>query len=129
MFLDYDTTWDLWVTIELQIFDLSSMAASLKQNKDTIEEYYGKLTTTNIDRRMPNPMKHSEDVTIFNNYIQTQRLYKFLVGIDESFDKECKDSINQTPLPSLDKAYATIRREVARCGIMVHASSSRPYPS
>ena len=81
-FLDYDTAWDLWVGIEtllgsgrdeLQIFDLSSRAASIKQNNDTIEIYFSKLNTIwkEIDRRMPNPMKHSEDMTIFNSYVQT----------------------------------------------------------
>ena len=98
-FLDYSTTRDLWRGIKtlfgsgwdkLQIFDLSLKAASLKQNNDTIKVYFGKLNTLwkEIDRRMPNPMKFDEDITIFNTFIQTQRLYQFLAGINDSFDKE-----------------------------------------
>ena len=85
-FLNYTTTWDLWKGIEtflssgkdeLQTFDLSSKAASLKQSNESIEVYYGKLNTLwkEIDRRMPNPMKCSEDITKFNSFIQRQRLY------------------------------------------------------
>ena len=53
-FLNYTTAWDLWKGIEtllnsrrdeLQVFDLSTKAATLKQNSDSIEEYFGKLTT------------------------------------------------------------------------------------
>lgn len=78
---------------KLQIFDLSSKAVSIKQNQDTIEVYFDKLNTIwkEIDRRMPNPMKRTEDITIFNTYIQTQRLHQFLVGINYSYDKEHQD--------------------------------------
>ena len=51
-FLDYPTARDLWKGIEnllsygrdeLQIFNLSSRSASLKQNDDSIESFYSKL--------------------------------------------------------------------------------------
>ena len=85
-FLDYSTTWELWRGIEtllgskqdeLQIFDLSLKASSLQQNNDSIEVYFRKLNTLwkEIDRRRPNPTKYDEDITIFNTFIQTQRLY------------------------------------------------------
>lgn len=104
-FLDYNTAWDLWKGIEtllgsgrdeLQIFDLSTRATTIKQNSDTIEVYFSKLNTIwkEIDRRQPNPMKNDEDITTFNRFIQTQRLYQFLAGLDESLDKERRDLIN-----------------------------------
>ncbi|XP_057535258.1 uncharacterized protein LOC130813442 [Amaranthus tricolor] len=139
-FLDYNTAWDLWKGIEtllgsgrdeLQIFDLSTRASAIKHNNDTIEVYFSKLNTIwkEIDRRQPNPMKSDEDITIFNKFIQTQRLYQFLAGLDESLDKERRDLINQVPLPTLDMAYAAVRREISRCGIMVHTSSLGHNPS
>ena len=71
-FLDYTTAHSLWQGIEsllgcgrdkLQIFDLK--AATLRQADDTIEVYYGKLNILwkEIDRRMPNPMTYSKDIT------------------------------------------------------------------
>ena len=139
-FLDYTTAYDLWngITIllasghdELQIFDLSSKASSVKQNQGSIEEYYGCLDTLwkEIDRRMPNPMKCAEDITIFNTFIQKQRLFQFLAGINDTFDKERRDLLNQDPLPSVEAAYAAIRRKINRRGIMTHASSLGPGPS
>ena len=58
---------------------------------------------------------------IFYTFIQTQMLFQFLAGVNDSLDKERRDLLNQDPLPTLDKAYATIRREIARCGIMTSA--------
>ena len=82
-----------------------------------------------VDRRQPNPMIHAEDITIFNTFIQKQRLFQFLAGLNETFDKEKRDLLNLDPLPTVDMAYATIRREVSRHGIMIHASSLGKNPS
>lgn len=139
-FLDYNTSWDLWKGIEtllssgrdeLQIFDLNARAAALKQNNDTVETYFTKLNTIwkEIDLRMPNPMSCAKDITVFNNFIQRQRLYQFLTGINEDLDKERKDLLNLDPLPNPEAAYATIRREISRRGIMRTTSSLGLGPS
>ena len=78
-----------------------------------------------IDRRMPNPMKHDDDITIFNSFIQRQRLYQFLAGINDTR----RDLLNQDPLPTVEKAYAAIRREINRRGIITDASSLGTSPS
>ena len=77
---------------------------------------------------MPDPMKHDDDITIFNSFIQRQRLYQFLVGINDNLDKERRDLLNQDPLSTLDKAYANIRRKTNWRGIMTNASSSKTNP-
>ena len=74
-------------------------------------------------------MKCVEDITLFNSFIQRPRLYQFLAGINYDLDKEKRDLLHQEPLPSLDAAYATIRREITRRGIMGGDSSSGRGPS
>uniref|UniRef100_A0A3Q7F038 GAG-pre-integrase domain-containing protein n=1 Tax=Solanum lycopersicum TaxID=4081 RepID=A0A3Q7F038_SOLLC len=139
-FLDYKTARDLWKGIEtllssgrdeLQIYDLNTKATSMKQGIDTIEVYFSKLNTLwkEIDRRMSNPMKCAEDITLFNSFIQRQRLYQFLAGVNDSLDKEKRDILNLDPLPTIDAAYATIRREISRRGIMTGNSSLERGPS
>uniref|UniRef100_A0A803MT07 Uncharacterized protein n=1 Tax=Chenopodium quinoa TaxID=63459 RepID=A0A803MT07_CHEQI len=78
---------------------------------------------------MPNLMKCANDITTFNTFIQRQRLYQFLAGVSESLDKERRDLLNQDPLPTFEIPYATIRRELARRGIMGASSSSEDTPS
>ena len=116
---------------ELQIFDLSTKSATLTQGNNTIEHFYGQLNTLwkEIDRRMPNSMECSKDITTFNNYIQRQQVYQFLVGINDSLDKEKRDLLHQELFPTVEVAYATIRRELARRGIMVGAPSFGKHPS
>jgi hypothetical protein len=98
-FLDYTTALNLWQGIEnllsngrdeLQIYDLSSRAATMTQGKDIVEVYYGNLLMLwkEIDRRMPNPMTCPKDITEFNKHIQRQRLYQFLTGLTGDLDKE-----------------------------------------
>ncbi|XP_057529817.1 uncharacterized protein LOC130808356 [Amaranthus tricolor] len=139
-FLDYTTAHSLWQGIEtllgcgrdeLQIFDLSSKAATLRQDNDTIEGYYGKLNILwkEIDRRMPNPMTCPQDITEFNKYIQRQRLYQFLTGINDNLDKERREILNSEPLPMVETAYASIRREITRRKIMNSVSSPGTRPS
>ena len=73
-FLDYTNAQSLWQGIEnllssgrdeLYTFDPSSKAATLTQANDTIEVYYGKQNVLwkEIDRRMPNTMVCSKDIT------------------------------------------------------------------
>ena len=139
-FLDYTIVHSLWQGIEsllgcgrdeLQIFDLSSRAATLRQDNDNIKVYYGKLNTIwkEIDRRMPNPMTCPQDITKFNKYIQRQRLYQFLTGINDNLDKERRDILNSEPLPMVETAYASIRREITRRNIMNGVSSPGTRPS
>ena len=52
-----------------------------------------------------------------------------MAGINENLDKERRDLLNQDPLPTLEMAYAMIRREIARRGIMGTTSSLGTSPS
>lgn len=77
-----------------------------------------------IDRRVPNPMKHPEDITIFSDNTQKQKLHLFLSGINETFDKERREMLNKIPLPTGEEAYAIIRREISRRDILTGKQSS-----
>ncbi|XP_057516442.1 uncharacterized protein LOC130797733 isoform X1 [Amaranthus tricolor] len=136
-FLDYPTSRDLWKGIELlyggtkdglQIFDLMVKANKIQQGRDPIEIYYSKLTGVwkEIDRRSPNPMNSPEDKTTYNQITQQNRLYQFLAGVDETLDKDRWDILNREPLPTPEEAFAIIRREINRRGIM---STEPPKPS
>ena len=78
---------------------------------------------------MPNPMTCPQDITKFNKYIQRQRLYQFLTGINDNLDKERRDILNSEPLPMVETAYASIRREITRRNIMNGVSSPGTRPS
>ncbi|XP_072056226.1 uncharacterized protein [Arachis hypogaea] len=87
----------------IQIYDLHQQANTRKQGQD---------------RKQPNPMKFPEDITTFNRLKQEERLYQFLTGVDDKFDTVRRDLLKQEPAPSVESAYATIRREAARLQIL-----------
>ena len=72
---------------------------------------------------MPNSTKCQDDITMFNTYIQRQQFYQILAEIEDFLDKEKRDLLDQDPLPTVDAAYSTIRREIACRGIMIGVSS------
>ncbi|CAO2823097.1 unnamed protein product [Amaranthus hypochondriacus] len=139
-FLDHPTAFELWRRIKamfssggdgLHIFDLTVKANKIQQGADPIEVYFSKLVSIwkEIDRRLPNPMICPEDKTIFNKINQHNRLYQFLAGLEESFDKDRRYLLNQDPLPTVEQAYATIRRKISCRGIMRSEKSSSDYES
>ena len=54
----------------------------------------------------------------------TNRLYQFLAGIYETFDKDRRDLLLQDPLPTVEEAYSSIRREIMRREVIKKEPSS-----
>ncbi|KAJ0845341.1 hypothetical protein HanRHA438_Chr15g0712531 [Helianthus annuus] len=125
----YPTAKALWDGLEttygfgtdsLQVFDLHKRANSLRQGSDTLEDLWNKLQSIwmSIDRRDPNPMKDLEDIQIYNKKTQEQRLYQLLTALDDKMEPVKRDILKKDPLPKVEMAYATIRREAARMNIL-----------
>ncbi|KAH6773521.1 hypothetical protein C2S51_011925 [Perilla frutescens var. frutescens] len=107
-------------TDSLQVFDLHRKANTLKQEEYTIEETWAKFQEIwmTIDRREPNPMICSKDIDTFNQIVQHQRLFQFLTALNGSYEPVKKELLKRDPLPSVDFAYAMVRRETARDRIL-----------
>lgn len=107
-------------TDSLQVFDLHRKANTIKQGDHTLEEIWAKLQDIwlTIDRKEPNPMECSKDIETYNRIIQTQRLYQFLVALDDRYEPVKKEILKREPLPSVETAYGMIRRETARDRIL-----------
>jgi len=74
-------------------------------------------------------MKCSDDIATFNKIKQEQRLYQFLTGIDEKFEVIRRDLLMQEKTPSVEFAYATVRRETAQLQILKPTTSSEENTS
>jgi len=64
-------------TDPMQMYDLHQKANTLKQEKDTLKDFWNKLQAIwmETDRKQPNPMKCSDDIATFNKIKQEQILY------------------------------------------------------
>ncbi|KAL4569571.1 hypothetical protein LXL04_025212 [Taraxacum kok-saghyz] len=87
---------------KLQLFDLHVKANEIKQNGMSLEDIWIVLQGIwgEIERRDPNPMKCSTDISIHNRIRAEQKLF------------QCD------PLPSSEAAYATVRKDTAHQKIL-----------
>ncbi|KAK2989502.1 hypothetical protein RJ640_019601 [Escallonia rubra] len=93
----------------------------LKQGEGSIETYYNNLQGLwrEIDSRRPNLMKCEVDIQKYNSILQEDRVYTFLDGLDDRLDKIRGDVLQIKPFPTVEQAYAHVRREDLRHAIMM----------
>lgn len=63
-------------------------------------------------------MQDAENINVFNRLHSEAQLFQFLSGVDDICDGERRDLLNKSPLPMVEKAFASIRREGVRRGLI-----------
>nr|GEZ68832.1 hypothetical protein [Tanacetum cinerariifolium] len=71
-----------------------------------------------IDRVDPNPMKCPEDIKTYAKLRSEQKLFQFLNGLDRTFETIKRELLRVDPLPTVEAAYSTIRKEAAHQAIL-----------
>ena len=64
-------------------------------------------------------MQCAEDIQVYNSYIQEDRVYVFLDGLDDRLDKTRSDVLQMKPFPTVEQAFAYVRREDTRQSVML----------
>ena len=64
-------------------------------------------------------MKCSIDIQSYNSMLQEERVYIFLEGLDDRLDHVRSNVLRLKPFPSIEHAYAHIRREDLRQSMMI----------
>ena len=64
-------------------------------------------------------MKCAIDIKSYNSILQEERVYIFLDGLDDRLDLVQSDVLRLKPFPSIEQAYAHVRREDLRQSVMV----------
>ncbi|XP_071695345.1 uncharacterized protein [Rutidosis leptorrhynchoides] len=100
---------------KLQTFNLHVKANNIRQNGKSIEELWLKLQGIwgEIEMRDPNPMEHPNDIVKYNNIRSEQKLFQFLNALDHKHDNIKRELLRIEPLPTVEGAYAAIRKENA----------------
>jgi hypothetical protein len=99
-----------------QVHDLQRRVSRLRQAGGSLEKYYTDLQGLwrEIDFRRPNPMECPADIQRYNNLLQEDRVYVFLDGLDDKLDNIRSDVLQLHPFPTIEQAYAHVRREALR---------------
>ena len=98
----------------------------MKQSGESIETYYNCLQGLwrEIDFRRPNPMECVVDIQKYNALLQEDRVYTFLDGLDDRLDNIRSDVLQLKPFPTVEQAYAYVRREAIRQTIMLTSNGN-----
>ena len=113
-----------------QVYDLRRRVTRMRQGGESIEKYYNDLQGLwrKIDFRRPNPMECAADIQKYNSILQEERVYIFLDGLDDWLDNIRSDVLQLKPFPTVEQAYAHVKREDTRQVVMAsrveNASSS-----
>nr|KAJ0198868.1 hypothetical protein LSAT_V11C600327230 [Lactuca sativa] len=105
---------------KLQTFNLHVKANDIKQNDNTLEEFWITLQGVwgEIDRIDPNPMKCPDDIKTYARIRSEQKLFQFLNSLNQKYESIKREILRLEPLPSAEAAYATIRKEAAHQNIL-----------
>ncbi|KAJ8632465.1 hypothetical protein MRB53_025801 [Persea americana] len=100
----------------------------MRQAGGSIEKYYTDLQGLwrEIDFCRPNQMKCAGDIQKYNSILQEDRVYVFLDGLDDWLDKVRNDVLQLQPFPTVEQAYAHVRREDIRQAVMTSGSDITP---
>lgn len=103
-----------------QVYSLKRRVTRMRQAGGSIEEYYNGLQGLwrEIDFRRSNPMECPIDIQRYNSALQEDRVYLFLDGLDDRLDKIRADVLQIRPFPTVEQAYAHVRREAIRQSVM-----------
>jgi hypothetical protein len=112
-----------------QVYDLRRCVSRLRQAGGSLEKYYTDLQGLwrEIDFRRPNPMECPADIQRYNNLLQEDWVYVFLDGLDDKLDNIRSDVLQLHPFPTIEQAYAHVRREALR-QVVMNTGDHEPPP-
>ncbi|KAJ0613771.1 putative transcription factor interactor and regulator CCHC(Zn) family [Helianthus annuus] len=125
------TLWDALVVTynsekdKLQAFNLHVRANEIKQNDASLESFWISLQGIwgEIERIDPNPMKCPDDIKAYAKIRSEHKLFQFLSALDKKYDPIKREILQWEPLPSVETAYAAVRKETTHQTILGAAHS------
>jgi len=70
-------------------------------------------------------MQCSDDAVILKNYVERERIFEFLAGLNIEFDRMRVQILGKESLPSLNKVFSVIRAEEGRRTVMLDAGCTK----
>ena len=107
-----------------QVFEIKTKLAATKQGSRSVTEYANLLKNLwhELDYYQVLEMKNSKDAAVLKTFIEKDRTYDFLAGLNVEFDP-VRVQILGKGISSLNEAIAVIRAEESRRGVMLDVQS------
>ena len=130
MFLS--TATDIWVALKqtyskardaAQVFEIKVKIGAIRQGSKTVTEYANLLQNLwqELDHYRCIKTKCADDAVILKKFIEKDRVYDFLAGLNIEFDQVRVQILSKEELPPLNEVISLIRAEESRRGIMLES--------
>lgn len=109
-----------------QIYDVKVKTVATKQGNKSVTEYANQLKSLwmELDHYRVIKAKCSEDSTILKEYIEQDRVYDFLVGLNPEYDQVRIQILGKEKVPGLNEVVAIIQSEESRRGLMLETPTT-----
>ncbi|XP_068479886.1 uncharacterized protein [Phaseolus vulgaris] len=109
-----------------QIYDVKVKTVAAKQGNKSVTEYANQLKSLwmELDHYRVIKAKCSEDSAILKEYIEQDRVYDFLVGLNPEYDQVRIQILGKEKVPGLNEVVAIIRSEESRRGLMLETPTT-----
>lgn len=106
-------------------YSLHKDIASLQQSTMSVSEYYTKLKTLwdEFEMVVPTPCCNCTKAKEFVIHLNRQKLYQFLMGLNESYHQARSQILMMNPLPTVNHAYAMIIEDESQRAVVSHISN------
>ena len=124
------TAKDIWETIQqtyskawdaAQVYEVKVKTTITKQGSKTVIEYTNLLQNLwhELDHYQCIETKNYEAAMIIKNFIEKDKVYDFLAGLNVEFDQVRVQILGKEELPALNKVISLIRAEESRRRVML----------
>ncbi|KAJ1424705.1 hypothetical protein SESBI_11409 [Sesbania bispinosa] len=123
------TTWDeedsmimawLWNSMIPEISDTCMFLNSAKEIWDAVEQTYSKAKDAAQYMKVIKA-KCTEDSALLKEYIEQDKVYDFLVGLNPEFDQVRIQILGKQKVPCFNEVVAIVRSEESRRGLMLES--------
>lgn len=137
-FLLYTTAKDIWDAVRetfsntdntSEIFHVESLIHDIRQGDKSVTIYFTTLQRywQQVDLYEAHEWKCPEDSLYFKKFFEKKRIFKFLMGLDQSLDEVRGRILSTKPLPSLREVFSEVRREESRKQVMMGKLEPSPH--
>ena len=108
-----------------QVYEIKIKTNGMKQGDMAVTEYanFLQMMWQELDHYRVFEMKCPDDAAILKKYIEGDRVYDFLAGLNSDFDQVRLQILSKEEVPSLEETISIIRGEESRRNVMLEKPS------
>ncbi|XP_059444961.1 uncharacterized protein LOC132176698 isoform X2 [Corylus avellana] len=129
------TAKDIWDAIQqtyskardaAQVYEVKVKTIAAKQGSKSVTEYANQLKSLwqELDHYRVIKTKCPEDAAVLKDFIEQDRVYDFLVGLNPEFDQVRIQILGKQEVPCFNEVVALIRGEESRRGLMLEPQNT-----